>query len=341
MPLLIAGIFQAVPDAFESVWNFFYAGKLFMLFLVALSLLSISVIIYKARDLRRRLVLPEDVVSAIGSAPSALSPEEAGALATRLRASRSVLGRLGLLALSGDHADKEDASRAVEARAREEVVELESGVAMLEVVITIAPLLGLLGTVSGLVNVFSNLGDTADHSAIAFGIAEALNTTIAGLAIAVPTVVAHSYFMKKIEKMGVRMEILIGGLLASVYRTSPAPSIAADEIEAPAPPAVEPIPAAPSEPTQAEPSEPTQAEPSEPVQPTPTPAPIYTPVPDPAAGTQRQAPPSPIEPASAPAAPETDPAIPRLLAGLRPPETSEPPSPEGPTAVSPDTEQPS
>ena len=80
---------------------------------------------------------------------------------------------------------------------------------MLEVVITIAPLLGLLGTVSGLVSVFSNLGESAEHSAIAIGIAEALNTTIAGLAIAVPTVVAHSFFMKKIEKMGVRMEILL------------------------------------------------------------------------------------------------------------------------------------
>ena len=222
MPEILAGIFQAVPDAFESVWNFFYAGKLFMVFLLALSVLSISVIIYKALELRRRRVLADEAVHAIEAAPPHLEPRATAEIAGKLRASQSVLGRLGLLALSGEHADKEDASRAVEARAREEVVELESGVALLEVVITIAPLLGLLGTVSGLVSVFSNLGDTADHAAIAVGIAEALNTTIAGLAIAVPTVIAHSVFMKKIEKMGVRMEILLGGLLASVFRSAPA-----------------------------------------------------------------------------------------------------------------------
>ncbi|MFT4546969.1 MAG: biopolymer transport protein ExbB [Verrucomicrobiales bacterium] len=230
MPFILAGIFQAVPDAFESVWNFFYAGKLFMFFLVGLSILSITVIIYKALDLRRRLVLPGEAVDAIERAPASIDSQASRALAGELRRSRSSLGRLSLVALSGDHADKSDASRAVEARAREEIVELESGVALLEVVITIAPLLGLLGTVSGLVNVFSNLGDTADNSAIAMGIAEALNTTIAGLAIAVPTVVAHSYFMKKIERMGVRMEILLGGLLASIYREPSDPHMASEDI---------------------------------------------------------------------------------------------------------------
>ena len=241
MPTLIAGIFQAVPDAFESVWNFFYAGKIFMLFLLALSVLSISVIIYKALDLRRRGVLPEAAVEAIEGAPAHLGPHGAARLAGELRASQSVLGRLGVFALSGDHADKADASRAVEARAREEIVGLESGVALLEVVITIAPLLGLLGTVSGLVNVFSNLGDTAEHSAIAMGIAEALNTTIAGLAIAVPTVVAHSFFMKKIEKMGVRLEILLGGLLAALYREDPAGLSAGEAGAAPLPVLDEPV----------------------------------------------------------------------------------------------------
>lgn len=297
MPALLAGIFQAVPDAFESVWNFFYAGKLFMLFLLALSVLSITVIIYKARDLRRRRVLPDQAVDAIHSAPTYLGQRETGEIATTLRSSQSVLGRLGLFALSGDHADKADASRAVEARAREEIVELESGVALLEVVITIAPLLGLLGTVSGLVSVFSNLGESAEHSAIAIGIAEALNTTIAGLAIAVPTVVAHSFFMKKIEKMGVRMEILLEGLLASRFRNAPA---GLAEIE-PAPavvPETAPIPR-PKPVVTEEASEDADLE-------------LYTAIADPGANTY----PEPHPPVETPAPePQPDPAFPRLLAG--------------------------
>lgn len=215
---VLAGLFQAFPDALESVWEFFYAGKLFMLFLLGLSVLALSVILFKALDLRRDLILPQEAVDAVDAAPHQLTPTEARALAARLRSSKSTLGRLGALALTDGHADRDEAARAVEARAREEVVELESGVALLEVVITIAPLLGLLGTVSGLVGVFSNLGDTADHAAIASGIAEALNTTIAGLAIAVPTVIAHSYFMKKIERIGVRLEILLGSLVTAAHR---------------------------------------------------------------------------------------------------------------------------
>ena len=303
---LIAGIFQAVPDAFESVWNFFYAGKLFMVFLLALSVLAITVIIYKALDLRRHLVLPEEAVDAIESAPAAMAPREAGDIARRLRASDSALGRLGVVALSGDHGEREDASRAVEARAKEEVVGLETGIALLEVVITIAPLLGLLGTVSGLVGVFSNLGDSADYSAIAMGIAEALSTTIAGLAIAVPTVIAHSYFIKKIEKMGVRMEVLLGGLLASVYREGSPPEprpVERQELPpvaeiAEEPPAAEPEPQIhmavpdPGASTYPAPQPPVAPEPAAP----PAPDPIPQPVPEPPA----------------------EPGIPRLLAGHQP-----------------------
>ena len=263
-----------------------------MFFLLALSILSITVIIYKARDLRRRFVLPEDAVNAIENSPTSLGSGDASALISQLRTSPSTLGRLGLIALAGDHADKDDASRAVEARAREEVVVLEAGVALLEVVITIAPLLGLLGTVSGLVNVFSNLGDTADNSAIAKGIAEALNTTIAGLAIAVPTVVAHSFFMKKIERMGVRLEILLGGLIASIYRAGGSP-ITEDAVE---------------EVYEAPPVEPEY-------QPEASPE-IYTAMPDPGEAIyessypETEADPAPV-----------DPGFPRLLAGHQAPET--------------------
>ena len=53
---------------------------------------------------------------------------------------------------------------------------------------------------------------------VSSGIAEALNTTIAGLAVAVPTVIAHSYFTKKLERMGVRMEVLTDNLISAFYK---------------------------------------------------------------------------------------------------------------------------
>ena len=84
----------------------------------------------------------------------------------------------------------------------------------------VAPLLGLLGTLSGLVSVFANLGSGAgsgDPIAVARGISEALNTTIVGLAVAAPSLVAHNYFQRKIETMAASMEGLVADLLAKCY----------------------------------------------------------------------------------------------------------------------------
>jgi biopolymer transport protein ExbB len=109
----------------------------------------------------------------------------------------------------------------VEAAAREETVHLHAGISVLDTVITIAPLLGLLGTASGLVRIFQGLGDNSDHLAIARGIAEALTTTIFGLAIAVPCVIAHGYFLRRIETQTARLESLLAGLSAVCEKPHP------------------------------------------------------------------------------------------------------------------------
>ncbi len=92
---------------------------------------------------------------------------------------------------------------------------MHSGMPILEVVITIAPLLGLLGTTSGLVLVFANVGQGADPAKVGQGIAMALNTTVAGLVVAVPTVIAHSHFNRKIETMAARLEVIMGKVVAT------------------------------------------------------------------------------------------------------------------------------
>ena len=97
---------------------------------------------------------------------------------------------------------------------------LEKGLIVLEVITGIAPLLGLIGAVSGLVHVFSNLGlssGASDTRQIALGIAEALNATVFGLSIAVPTLIAFSYFSKKVEVMSVEMETLVVELISKCY----------------------------------------------------------------------------------------------------------------------------
>jgi biopolymer transport protein ExbB len=199
-----------------SVWQFLLSGGIFMFFIVLCSLLSVGIIVFKALDLRRESVMPGGLVSV-------LSHPEVGAAHLRqaMAEGDSTLARIARSLLASRPATRDDATQAVEACAREEVLDLERGISLLEVVITIAPLLGLLGTVSGLVSVFGVLGtsggEAPDPTQLAIGISEALNTTIAGLAVAIYTVVAHSYFTRKVERLAVRMQAIMSQTVVTLY----------------------------------------------------------------------------------------------------------------------------
>ena len=127
-----------------------------------------------------------------------------------------------LLLTARDHLDwtKEANVDAVETRARHEVVRLERGLVVLEIVVGIAPLLGLVGTIYGLILLFAELGSTgmSDNSALAKGISLALNATLLGLITAIPALVAWSYYNKKVETMAVEMESLCDEFLRRLYR---------------------------------------------------------------------------------------------------------------------------
>ncbi len=191
-----------------------------MLLLLICSVVSLTVILLRATALRRSAVLPEVLVKSVENIPLEKDNEAIESLSSLVRGERSALGRVIEIGISHLSWPKSENVEAVQTRARHEVVRLESGLIVLEVIVGIAPLLGLLGTVSGLVSVFATLGATegaADPRAIATGIAEALNTTIVGLAIAVPSLIAYSYFSKKVETMATEMESMTADLLAKCY----------------------------------------------------------------------------------------------------------------------------
>lgn len=87
----------------------------------------------------------------------------------------------------------------LQTRARREVASLERGLVVLEIVIGIAPLLGLVGTVYGLITLFGGLsaGGMGDYAVLAKGVSLALTTTLMGLLIAIPALVGWSYYSKK------------------------------------------------------------------------------------------------------------------------------------------------
>lgn len=99
-------------------------------------------------------------------------------------------------------------SEAIEVRATEEVDRMKGGMLILDTIITMAPLLGILGTVTGIIGAFELLGtgDIQDPSAVSGGIAEALITTAAGLSIALPTLAFFNYFTGRVQREAGRLE---------------------------------------------------------------------------------------------------------------------------------------
>jgi biopolymer transport protein ExbB len=107
----------------------------------------------------------------------------------------------------------------LKAYARLEVAALEQGLFLLEVVVAGAPLIGLLGTVTGLVRVFSAIptgGGSGGTDIFSEGIALALLTTIMGLAIAIPALIGHSYLMRVIEKRTASLDWLSSRLVDAI-----------------------------------------------------------------------------------------------------------------------------
>ncbi len=200
-----------------SAAAFFQNGGPFMILLVALSLLSTTAILLRLWKLRESAIIPP----ALEEAVEALRPGQIpGGLQQVFSAHPSALARILETLLQHLNWSKSENLEAVQTKARHELARMEKGLVILEIATATGPLLGLLGTLSGLVGIFSELSGSGDPAVVARGISEALNTTIVGLAVAVPSAIAHSYFQRRIEMLAIRMESIAADLLAKVYQSS-------------------------------------------------------------------------------------------------------------------------
>jgi biopolymer transport protein ExbB len=205
------------PEALQSITGFFSKGGIFMWPLLACSIVSVTLIILRSLALREKNVLPLVIESEMERLVPGANPER---LARIVHHDASSLARIVRVALQHLRWPRAENVEAVQTRARHEMVRLERGLVVLEVIVGIAPLIGLIGTVSGLIHVFASLGlsaGAADAKRIALGISEALSCTIFGLGIAVPSLVAFVYFSKKVEVLSVEMESLVTDLLSKLY----------------------------------------------------------------------------------------------------------------------------
>lgn len=199
---------MSMADAFSSTWGFLREGGFFMILLGVCSVAAVTVIIFKLITLKRERHLPTQLEQEVEK----LEREDLAGLSKAFEKGDSTLARLGQVVMSSMGISRQEVQAEVESSAHEELVKMNSGLAALEVIVTISPLLGLLGTASGLVTVF---GDLDSKETIQRGIATALSTTVVGIAIAVPAVIAHSYFSRRVERYAVRLEVLLGRVVSA------------------------------------------------------------------------------------------------------------------------------
>ncbi|PYL08145.1 MAG: MotA/TolQ/ExbB proton channel family protein [Verrucomicrobia bacterium] len=215
--MIAAWIIAEAPGIVNIVLGFFSRGGLFMWPLLACSIVSVTIMILRGLALQQKKVMPLAIEEEIERLAPGENPER---LSRLVHYDPSSLARITRVALQHLRGPRSENVEVVQTRARHEMVRLERGLIVLEIIVGIAPLLGLIGAVSGLVHVFSHLGlssGASDTRQIALGIAEALNATVFGLSIAVPTLVGFTYFSRKVEVMSVEMETLVVELINKCY----------------------------------------------------------------------------------------------------------------------------
>jgi biopolymer transport protein ExbB len=193
------------------------AGGWLMAPILLCSTLALAIIIERFWSLRRSVVVPDGVGTKVEQwvARQELSLAHLNELRTQ-----SALGRVLAAALLNRHRPREVIKEAVEDTGRHVVHELERFLNTLGTIAGIAPLLGLLGTVIGMIRVFSAimLHGVGNANELAGGISEALITTAAGLTVAIPSYFFYRYFRGMVAEYVISMEAQAIDLIEIIER---------------------------------------------------------------------------------------------------------------------------
>ncbi len=174
-----------------------------MWIIIGSSIIALAIIAERLWQLQKSHVIPQHLVAQVWhwERKNQLDSE-------RIKAMRnsSPLGRVLAAGLSNRNQSRDVMKESIEETGRHVVHDLERYLTTLGTIATITPLLGLLGTVLGMIDVFGRLVDTQDISGLSGGINKALFTTAAGLFVAIPAVTMYRYFRAKVDELVVYME---------------------------------------------------------------------------------------------------------------------------------------
>jgi biopolymer transport protein ExbB len=187
------------------VFELVKAGGWLMIPILACSVLAMGIILERLWAYRQKRVLPKNLVAQVWNLHRNNQLSHAHVAAIR---EGSPLGRVLAAGLVNRHHSREIMKESIEEVGRQVIHELERYLNTLGTIASITPLLGLLGTVIGMIKVFTAIttAGVGDPSVLAGGISEALLTTAAGLAVAIPALIFHRYLSGKVNMLVLSME---------------------------------------------------------------------------------------------------------------------------------------
>ena len=201
--------------------EWFFRGGIAMWPLLVCSIAGVAIILERTWALQRRRIISPALAQAVEKRPA--TPEQTETVRVLSESDTTVLGRLVQAVFAHASLPKTENVEAMQALARQIVGRMERGLTTLSLIAELGPLLGLLGTVIGLVNLFEDVAKKGlgDPTMISRGIYEALTATMTGLGIAIPALIAYMYLRRRIEVLVLELERHTNELLTRLYRSSP------------------------------------------------------------------------------------------------------------------------
>jgi len=194
----------------------FERGGIMMYPLLLASVVAVVFIIERAFALRKRKIIIPEIISVVDNFSSAKDVEFAQNVCSKYN---GALPNLLKIVLQNFHLPKNEIRELLEDQGRQDIRNLEKGLGILETIAAIAPLMGLLGTVLGMIQVFAvikvqGVGQTA---ALSGGISEALITTVTGLFIGIPVLIVYNYLTNKSESLILDIEKYANVLVQKIH----------------------------------------------------------------------------------------------------------------------------
>ena len=182
------------------------------------SLIGLAIILERTFALRRRVVIAPEIEELVNQYNGHQSTDEA---LSQCRRAKGPFARIIEEIIGASRLDHVHMVETMHATGRTQIGTLERGLTVLEIIANISPLIGLLGTVLGMVTVFNAIAASGlgRPEILSDGISKALITTVAGLCVAIPALAFHSWLSRRVDDLATEMQDRATGFIARICET--------------------------------------------------------------------------------------------------------------------------